>query len=255
MKKLRRLLLGLVVLVVVVVLAGVFSIDLLAKAGLEKGAAYALGVETTVDSLSLSLIGGSLSISGLRIANPEGFGSQYFMESGQFDLQLRTGSIFEQTIEFDKFALDGLEINIEQKLPENNVVQILDNLKKFESDQQAEPSEGKRIKVDRIVIRNVKAHFHLLPGIGPAGPVTVEVPEIELTDVASDDGGGILIGQLVGRIVQAVLTDVFAKSEGMVPTGFLKDLNVDVSGLQKAVDDQLRGLAEKLPIDLLLRKD
>ena len=43
------------------------------RAGLEKGAGSALGVETKVSSATLHLLGGSVGISGLRIGNPPDF--------------------------------------------------------------------------------------------------------------------------------------------------------------------------------------
>ena len=99
MKKLLRILIVLVVLVVVAAVVAVFAIDSLAKSGLETAASYALDVDTTVEDLSLSLIGGRLEMDGLRIANPPGFSSEHLMKSGQFALQLKTATLFSDPAE------------------------------------------------------------------------------------------------------------------------------------------------------------
>ena len=116
MKKIRRIILGLVLLVVMVIVVGLFGIDLLAKMGVEKGATYALGVETTVGSLDLSVFGGSLEMEKLRIANPEGFSAPVFVESGKFSLRMDPSSVFSDTIEVNDFELVGgvIEITVQE---------------------------------------------------------------------------------------------------------------------------------------------
>ena len=69
----RRLvkILGLVLLVLIAL--GVvlwLTIDSIAKTGIERGGTYALGVPTTVDSVSLSLLGGEMRINGPRSPTP-----------------------------------------------------------------------------------------------------------------------------------------------------------------------------------------
>ena len=234
-KWLLRIVVALVVLLIVVVVVGLFVIDGLAKAGLEKGATYALGVETRAEDLSLSLLGGSLRIDGLRVANPPGFTDEELLRSGRFELALRPASVFTDTIELEKFELDGLTLAIEQKASGSNVSKIMDNLKKFDTDKGKEAdkpeSEGKKVKVDRIVIRDIVAKFRLVPGLSAAGPLTVKVPEIVLTDVSSEDGRGVVVAELVRRILPAVLKAVFEQGRGVIPGDFLDGLDTQLTGL------------------------
>ena len=51
------------------------NLNSLVKEGIEVAGRDALGVQVSVDQVNISLLSGSGHISGLRIANPEGFSS------------------------------------------------------------------------------------------------------------------------------------------------------------------------------------
>jgi hypothetical protein len=252
----KKLILGVLLTVVVLLLIAVVGvllfIDPIAKAGVERGATYALGVDTTVKKLSLGLTSGELTMDELHVANPVGFQSPHLMKSGQFDLKLRPGSILEDTIELNKFELNGLDVHIDQKVDGSNVSVILDNLKRLGGDgegkgeEKEEPAEGKKVKVDRIVVTNVVAHFHLLSDLHKGGPLTVKVPRIELNDVTSDDADGVVVSELVARILPAVLAAVLDKAQGVVPSDFLTVLNGDLDGVTKALGGEVEKLTRQV---------
>jgi hypothetical protein len=241
MKMLLKLVGVLVLLLIVVGIVGYIWIDSIAKAAIEKGGTYALGVETTVSDVSLSPVGGTMKIDGLAVANPEGFKDPHLMTSGRFDLAVVTGSLLKDTIQVSKFELDGLNLNIEQTLQKNNVSAILNSLKKFESAEKPKKKDegaGKKVKVDVITIRNVQASFRLPVG----SPLTVKVPEIQLKDVTGDNAEGVVVGELIARVLPAVLAAVLEKSKGVVPDGLLNTLNGDLGGLAAAAGGQLQQL-------------
>jgi len=249
MKKLAKALVVLVLILVILVAVGLFAVDALAKAGLETGGSYALGVETTVEGLDLGLTSGDLAIEGLRIANPEGFSQPLLLEAGKFELALKPRTLLSKTIEMTKFELDGLDVHIEQRAMDNNVAKIMENLEKFESREDKGP--GKKVQVGRIMIRNVRAHFYLLGALGQNEPITVRIPQIELEDVASDEAGGLMVAELVGKLVKAVIESVLTQSEGIVPDSFLKDLDANISGLKESVEKEVKGLMDRLGDQLL----
>ena len=253
MGKLLRILFAAVLLLIVVAIVAFAAIDLLVKAGLEGGATYALGVETTVDDVSVSIMRGELGIEGLRISNPSGFSSDHLMHSGQFELKMRAASVFTETIELEKFELDGLDVNIEQQVSGSNVAKLIDNLERFgggEGKRETPEKEGKKVRIDRIAIRNVVGHFHLLPDVAPGGSVTVQIPEIVLTDVTSDAAEGITIAELVRRLVPAILAAIITESAAAVPGEFLNDLDTPLAGLTEKLGGQIQKLTEQVQTTL-----
>ncbi len=240
LKKIRRILLGVLVGLVVLAMVGWMWLDAIAKTAVEKGSTYALGVETNLDSMSLSLLRGRMVMDGLRIANPEGFSDSYLMKSGTFDVDLKTSSIFSDTIVLNKFELDGLELNIEQRVGGTNISKIMDNLKKFESEKEEKEPSGKKVQIDTITIRNVVVHYKLVSGLPP---VTIKLPEVVLEDVASDDSGGIIVAELVGKMFVGILKAVVAKSEGLLPADLLRGVGGQVASAAEAVGEGVRDIA------------
>ena len=237
MKKiLLRLILILVILVVVVVAVGLIFINPIAKSGVEKGTTAALGVDTTVDKVSISLLNGQVVLDGLNVSNPEGFITTHLVHAGKFDIQVDPRSLFSDTVEIRKFELDGVDLHIEQKLPMSNVAKIIDNIKRSSAEQEKTKSDGKKVKAELVLIKNVVAYFHLLPGSSKAGTLKVEVPQIELKNVSSDKTGSVA-GELVSQLFPAILASIIREGQGLIPTEFLNDLDSQVMDLAKSLGE------------------
>ncbi|MFW6066332.1 MAG: hypothetical protein ACOC9S_05880, partial [Planctomycetota bacterium] len=205
-KLLRRILIALAAVVVILLVVAWLLINPLAKAGVERGAGYALDVDTRMDRMDVKLFRGQAVMDGLQSANPEGFDSPHFYRSGQFDIKLRGGTVLSDPMELEHFVLNGLDLNVEQKLTGSNVSKILENLRRFEKEKpdEAEKKPGKRLKINRIEIRDVVAHFHI-PGMRE---IAVNLPVVELEDVTMGEEGGVPVSELVARILPAVLAAV-----------------------------------------------
>jgi hypothetical protein len=241
MKKLLvRLVLAVVVLVVVAGVVGYLWLDTIAKEAVQRGGTYAMGVDTTVNKVSLRPFAGQLQMQGLNVANPKGFNGAHLMQTGTFELELVPGSLMDKTIVLKKFELNGLDMYIDQQMPRSNISVIMDNLKKLgdEKPKDPKPSEGKNYRVDLITIRNVVAHVKVL-----AGPeLTIKIPEIQLKNVTGDNAAGVALPVLVARILPAILAAVLEQGKGVLPPDLAAALRGDVS----AVTAQLGGQAQQM---------
>lgn len=245
-KLVRRIVIGVVVLVVVAVAGVWLRIDSLAKRAVERGGEFALGVPTTVDTLTLSLVGGSLRMDRLNIANPTGFGSNHLMRSGRFEMAVRPGSVLSDTIEIPMFELNGLDLNIEAKGLKTNIAAVLEHVRKLggsgEAGQPAPQQQtrgGKKVRVNRVVIRDVVAHV-VLPG---GRPLTVKVPTIELNNVSSDKP--IDVAELIGRLMPAIVAAVLEQGKEIIPAELLAGLQMDVAGTVAALGGQATQLVQQ----------
>lgn len=236
MKKLLRIVLVLVVVIVILLAVGLVLIDQIARSATEKGVGHATGVPTTLRSMDVSLLAGRVQMSDMTLANPAEFTtSPFIMRSGDFDVDVETASLFDQTIRVEHFTLDGLELNIEQRLKGSNVSAVVDNLKRLSGPRDQPDPDAKKVRVDRVVIRNVVARFYLPSELGAREPVEVQLPEIVLQNVASEDAGGVAISELTRRLLAAVLAAVAEKAQGVVPPEVLALLNSDVGELTAAI--------------------
>ena len=244
MRKLLKIGLGIVGVLILLVIVVLLSVNYLAKAGIEAGGTYALGVKTTVDSVSLGLVSGQAQINGLSIANPEGFKTPHLMKTGRVELAVVPGSILGDTIQVKKFEIDGLDLNMEQKsIGATNIGALLDNIKKAtggdkpKDDKAPKDQGGKKVKVDQIRITNVVAHVQVLPIGGSATTLEVKIPEIILDNVTQDNASGVAMPELMKRLVPAILAAVVEKGKGVIPDADIKRLSGDVAAATKALGE------------------
>ena len=251
MKIIKRVILGIVILIVLAVVLVWVLINPIAKSAVQDGASKTLGVRTTLGSIKISPLSGRVLMDKLIISNPEGFVSTSLMDAGSFDIQVAPASLFSDTLVIRKFEIDGLEMHIEQKLPFSNVAKIMENIKGSgkgsssgqDQEKAASDGKGKTVKADIILIKNVEAYFHLLPGASKTGVVKVIVPRLELKNVSSQDKGSVA-GQLVSQLFPAILSSVIKQGQGLVPTEFLNDLDSQVADLAKSLGEGATKLLE-----------
>ena len=241
MRKLMKFALGILIVLVLLLAVVWLSLDYIAKAGIEAGGTYALGVKTTVDSVNLGLLSGQAKVNGLTIGNPEGFKTPHLMKAGRIEVAVKTGSILGDTIQVDKFEIDGLDLNLEQKIGATNISALLDNIKKAtggdkpKDDKAPKESGGRKFKVDQIRITNVVAHVQVLPIGGSASTLEVKIPELVLSGVTQDNAGGVAVPELMKRLVPAILAAVVEKGKGVIPDADLKRLGNDVASTAQAL--------------------
>lgn len=238
MKKLIKIAIGvgvsLVGLIIVIAVALFMFIDSAARRAVEEGSAYALQVPTQLDSADVKVFGGSLAMSGLTVSNPEGFDTPHFLKLADAGVAVDVGSLSSDVVDLPTLTLTDLDVYLERKQGQTNYQVILDNLKRFESGDapkdDPEASPGKQVTIQRVEIRNIRAHVRLLPVGGERTEAEVVVPEIILEHVGSD-GSGASIGEVTNIILKAVFASILATGENVLPADMLQDLQQSLAGL------------------------
>jgi len=231
MRKLIRLVLVLVVLLIAGFLAALFYIDSIAKAAVERGGTYALGVDTKLKSADVHVFGGEFTLSGLRVANPQGYEADHFLRLGEGDVAVSLASLREDVVRLPTLTLKTLDVNLEKKEGKANYEVILDNLKKLSSGEK--PAEGgKKYVIDSVVIRRINVHVKAL-----GQTLDVPIDRLKLKNVGSAQGAdGMPLSQVAGVIVQAVFEAVVQKAGNVLPAEVLGDLQKrlpDLANLSK----------------------
>jgi hypothetical protein len=227
---------GLVILLVAACIVGLVFVDSIAREGIQAGATYALGVNTTLDKASVGVVSGKFSMNGLKVDNPKGFDGK-FLSLGNGGVAVSLGSLTSDTVVLPKFQLTDVEMDLERGSSGANYQIILDNLKKLESGKKSqEPASKseKKFKINEISIKNVVVHVDMLGGPGGVTKLNVPIDEIKLTNVGSD-GSGVDIPKLTAIVLQAILAAAVEKGGGLIPADISNELK---GGLQ-----QLSGLA------------
>jgi hypothetical protein len=230
-RKLWKLLAGLIAVVVIAVVVLYLTIDSIAKAGIEAGGRYALGVDTRVGSVGVSLLGGRLTASGIAIDNPRGYSTPGLLHADRSEVDVKTRTLFSEVVEIPLVEIDGLNVNIERKGGKNNVSEVADHIKSLGSGEKK--GSGRRVRIDRVLLTNLTAVVY---GVPPR-PVTVKVPRLELKDVTADSAKGILVSELMARLFPAVMAGVLDKGKGLIPTDLANELTTDVGAATKSLGE------------------
>ena len=85
----KKILLGIPLLLVALPLVAYVFIGLLAKKAVELGGEQAMGVPTSLENITLKPFSGQGSIEGLKVSNPGGFKTPFFMKLLQWPLLRR----------------------------------------------------------------------------------------------------------------------------------------------------------------------
>lgn len=262
--KLVKLLLGLVLLLVVALVVAGFFIDGIAKTAVEEGGSRALGVPTTLKGIDIGLLGGTATLEGLKVSNPKAFGSGSFLELGKGSVAVSATSLFSDTIRVPELTLSAVRVNLLQSLDASNYGTILDNLQRFQGGGSASSEDGKRYVIEKLNIEDVVVTVAPMQGLDLA-KVTIPIDRIELKDVGSESDKGVLLSDLSGIVVEAILKRATATGQlpGLVQGALggklgglhgLQDAGLQVlqgltggpSDIKKTVEDATNGIGEKL---------
>lgn len=242
-KRIKQIIALIILLPVIGVAAALYWIDAIAKAGVEHGATYALGVRTTLDSMSVGVIRGRVALGGLDVANPAGFKADRFMRLNQGRVGVSLGSLREDTVVLPELRLTGLDVNLERGKDKGNYEVILDGLKKFENaDAKSPPQQkpGKKFVIRLVTVEDVDVQVDVaalggsLGKVGLSGPATslpLHFDKIELRDIGSETDGGMLLSQLSGLLTRAILEAIVKQGGSVIPDIITGELSRGLNSL------------------------
>jgi len=222
----RKMVKVLIIVVVAVVVAGtvaLFAIDRIARTGVELGATSALGVDTTVEGVSIKILRQGVAISGLKIANPEGYKTDRLMALGLCSVKCDVLSLLTDEAHINEIIVDAPELTIELKPglpPKSNLGELLDNMESGRPSPEEEQGQT-QFKIDLIRVTKTKVRFHTLDG----GTADVVLPDIELRDVSNADGSPVLMADIFRQVLAEMTSSAFELAKGAVTDGFRTTLD------------------------------
>jgi hypothetical protein len=234
------------VLLIIGIGVGLYYLDTLLKRGIENGGSAALGVPTQVDVAHLGLFTGELSLKKFQVANPEGYSAPHFMTIGNLDAAVTLNSLTKDTIEVPYLKLTDVYVSLEKKENKANYDVILANIKEFQKQFKSSATEktpgqpgtqasssSKRFVIKEISIKNVKvdAQVKTLGGLLGSSTMRVEIPEIVVKNVGTEEGNAVAIEEVTGVVTAAVLKAVLEQGGGVLPPEIARGLGAGLGAL------------------------
>ena len=250
MKTAIKIIAVLVVLLIVgvigIVFLGLSQIDKIAKEAIERGGTYAMQVDTTVTSVDVNITGGTATMNGLSIANPNGFKTDHFLQLGDSSARVNLESIRSDTIVMPEIRLNGIDVILDKGGNPSNYNTILNSLKRFESGEKksADPAKpGKKLVIDRLLLEDINIRVANMPGVSLAvGDVAVNIPEIELRDVGKEES--MTTAEVINLVVKTVLAAAVEAGGGIIPGDVLGELGNGLAGLESLSDMGIEAISD-----------
>lgn len=244
MKTALKLIAMAVVVVLALVAVAILSLDSLIERGVETAGSYALGVDVTLDGAHLSIPRKSLSLTGFRIANPEGFKSADLFKAERISVALQPKTLLDDEIIIDSIIIEGPSVTVEQSVGGTNLSKLME---KIDAIAGADEKPDKAYRIGLLRITDAEVTFSsFLPGT-PA--VVVPLTTIEMKDISSEDGTGIALAEVIRQVLVKILQTSLAEGEGVIPGALMKEINGGlrgvVPGLTEELLEQAQGVVEK----------
>lgn len=230
MQWIRRGIIALLALLVAGLGLAIWSLNEVVGDAVEDQGSAALGVDTTIDFISIGLLPPLLRVSGIEIENPQGFKDDNFLELGTGSLDVDLGSLFSPTLHARSLRLDDIDVRLERGVRSSNYGVLLNNVKVRAARGDHHPSPGRTVRIDEIVLHRVRVNLLVnLPGHSQAFSVTM--PEVRMQGVGVDNAGPVVAGALFERVSLGVLQALL--SEGVLPEEMAGDLARDLVGMPR----------------------
>ncbi len=253
----KKILLGLVGLVVVIVVGAVaylyFNLNSLIEQGIEEFAPKYTKTRVSLGGANVSIFSGEGGLSNLVIGNPQGYKSAEAFRLGAINVAVDTASLTTDTIVIKSLDVIAPAVTYEPGgKAGSNLQQLVRNLQqstkgaggKKSADEGSAGGETKVI-IDRLTIRDGK--------VAIATPLakdslSADLPKIEMTGIGRKQGGvngAEVLKQVIEKVtasaskVAGISLDELKGKAGKLATDKAKEA---VGGLKDKAGDKLKGL-------------
>ena len=201
-KRIRRILAGILIVLVVLVLVVVLRLGTIIKTAVNTAGPAMLGVPVSVESVSVYPLKGEVNLKALTIGNPEGYSSEYLFRLDRMRVELAVSDLFKGKTRFREIIIEGPHVWYDRKLTRSNVGDLLENLEKLAPEEsepkpEKEKKEAKPVEIDRLSMQEGTVGIRV--GVGMKLPL----PGIELKDIGKE--GALMPVQ----VVRLILTSIF----------------------------------------------
>lgn len=204
----KKILIGLVIVVIVIAggVAVLYSnLDKIVKEAVETAGSQVTAVPVTLNGVTLELTDGKAALTGLKVANPAEFKTDYAISLGGVAVAIDPGSVGGDTILVKNVTIDAPKVIYELGSGGSNINAIQQNVESFtkqfagsggssSGSSDSGSSAGGGEEGPKVVIENLRitggrvAVSADIPGLS-GEDMGVNLPDIHLTDIGKDDGG------------------------------------------------------------------
>jgi hypothetical protein len=217
-------------LIVVVVAIALFvvasNVNGIVKTAVEDLGSSSLKTTVSLNDVDIQLLKGRMQLSGLTIANPEGYEQDNIFVMNDIVLDLELASLKDKLIEVKEISVDGLRVVAEQKNTTTNLQALLNNIdsgaKEPVAETPSDPSDPIDVLIKIKALSFTNGSTYLVSDRW--GDSDLTLPTIALNNIGGS--GGVPPEQLAQDIMQPLLKQL-------------------ISAVQDAIKEQFEGKAKE----------
>ena len=226
-KKWVRIVSYIVAAIIILLISAHLFLGHLIKGTIQTVGPLVTGVPMSVKSVGISTLGDfGISVKDLVIGNPRGYSSPYAMKLGNFQLKVKTFSVFSGKIIVDKLLIEGVEVNFETSLIASNLTDINNNVTKYvpqpaksDDGEKKEEKAPPKLQVNTIDMSDITVRI-IAKGADAAG-VPIPMVPIHMTDLGTGPDGitpTALISEMFTKLITGV-TSLVSSGAGAIADG------------------------------------
>ncbi|MEO0374920.1 MAG: AsmA family protein [Cyanobacteria bacterium P01_A01_bin.17] len=203
-----------------VVLAGIgwLQRDAILDFMLERTLRSVTGVEAQLREVNSQPFQGEFEIDTLLLSNPDGFKTPYVLKVDRLEIKLDPDTLWQDTVRIQSIAVEGVQIQLEQKLARNNIATIVDQLQASKGGGSggsgSNSGSGKQIEIDRLTIRGVDAQVKVSAIANLGLTRTLEIEDIEVTNLDTYNAESKLLEAISSAVTTAILSEIGKSATG-----------------------------------------
>ncbi|MFO8007571.1 MAG: hypothetical protein R6V05_07555 [Candidatus Brocadiia bacterium] len=219
-KTIVSVIVGVAVLVVLLGLGAMVLLGHVVEAGIERVGPVVTRVPLEVDDVDISLFGGTFTLHGFKMGNPEGYEAAHATTVGRTQVSAELRSLLSDEIVLHRVEVDQPSLTVEFKGGQTNLGAILANAR------MPEKRSDKRIRLGVLRITEPSVQ---LAGLPAGQSVELRLPDIELTDLSAG-GEAKSPAELIAAVLEAIQEKILAEISDRLPAERLEALRGELEG-------------------------
>ncbi len=239
----RKVAIGLAALFVACVLATAFFFDAIASRVISTAGTRVLGVATTVRSTHIGLLDGKSSLSGLKIAEPAGFGEESMISVDSASVTAGLSGLMSKEIVIDSLDIDGVTVNLVELNGQVNLQVVAANVAGTDKTPSATPTPATdttksagSVTIRRLRVTNIKVFAKGDSALVGSKPIAVTIPDIVIDDVGTKTPMSKVAAQVTTQLMSHLLVAIVQANIEGLPQSTLNGLTSASSTLGSAAE-------------------
>lgn len=196
-KLLKKIGIGLLILLAVFVILVNFCLGRIVKLGAESAVPRLTGGSVKMDSFRFNMFTGRATMKKFVIGNPQGYKTEYAFNLDNLVIDVDMTTLFSKKLVVEEIRVEGAHVIYELGMGTSNLGEIQSNISKAtgggkpaeakKEEPAKKPKEGKKVQINDFYFNDAKVSLSAVALDG--AKASVPMPNIHLKDIGKEEKG------------------------------------------------------------------